>query len=669
MQRRFLQYMMIALLPLAAAVSAADDLDFDAFWREPTVEEVPFDEVVLNQGAGDGIRWQEFVYTSMKYAGQPIRVHAVYAAPADLADGNRRPGLVVTHGWFGNASLDVIAPYARAGYPTVMWEWEIRYKPGQVTPPADGRVSLPYTYYPAALYPDGKYPRADSNDWKRTIWHPAVIAGRRAITWLQKRPGVDPDRIGAAGGSFGGQTTSLLAVVDPRVKAVVPFSFAPLSLASAAGLLQLPELSPQAKREYALRFDAAENLQRTKAAFYWQVGTHDRAFFPPAIYETYARTKPPRALWLLPNIDHIHPSEGAALAWFDTMLKGAPSFPEPGAIAVKVAANGVQVRLTPVARTPLTHVTVCWGDALADANRYTSVLWRAGAATRGDDGSWTATIRPPFGGTDKAIQVFVNVRDERGAVVSTAPTTEVNLGGYLPPAVSETQASAAEGLITIVHRQTDLAADGDVADWPTGAWTPPFGLQFVSGQSTAKPAPFTGTVGNADARLAAAWDGDNLYFALRVHSFFPLVNGGPKHSFWQGDSFQIRLYGGPGAEAGKAPGESDTVLHVYGWRSRDGQPVLKGEVAHGRGPAQPIADWGDAQLQLRPLPEGGGWSAEGRLPWKSLQLTPAAGMKLRLGLQINIGNETGDMLMGYCEYNHGQDFGRPAKWGQAVLSD
>jgi dienelactone hydrolase len=49
----------------------------------------------------------------------------------------------------------------------------------------------------------------------------AVIDRRRAIDWLVLQPDVDPARIGALGASLGGITTTLLAAVDPRVRASV----------------------------------------------------------------------------------------------------------------------------------------------------------------------------------------------------------------------------------------------------------------------------------------------------------------------------------------------------------------------------------------------------------------------------------------------------------------
>ncbi|HVM61228.1 MAG TPA: prolyl oligopeptidase family serine peptidase [Verrucomicrobiae bacterium] len=49
----------------------------------------------------------------------------------------------------------------------------------------------------------------------------AVIRHRQALDWLVEQAGVDPDRVAAMGISYGAIVTSVVAAVDPRVKACV----------------------------------------------------------------------------------------------------------------------------------------------------------------------------------------------------------------------------------------------------------------------------------------------------------------------------------------------------------------------------------------------------------------------------------------------------------------
>jgi dipeptidyl aminopeptidase/acylaminoacyl peptidase len=62
---------------------------------------------------------------------------------------------------------------------------------------------------------------------------------KRMIEWLASQPGVDPDRIGVMGGSFGGQVALLTGALTPRVKAIVSYA-GPTDWASMNALAPWP---------------------------------------------------------------------------------------------------------------------------------------------------------------------------------------------------------------------------------------------------------------------------------------------------------------------------------------------------------------------------------------------------------------------------------------------
>ncbi|MBI2877419.1 MAG: alpha/beta fold hydrolase [Candidatus Tectomicrobia bacterium] len=112
--------------------------------------------------------------------------------PADLRPGEKRPGIVVCHGFTGIREL-ILPEYARvfteAGY-----------------------VSLTFDYR--------GFGGSEGSKW-RLIPLDQIEDIRNAITFLQAQAEVDPERIGVWGTSFGGAHAPYVAGVDARVKVAV----------------------------------------------------------------------------------------------------------------------------------------------------------------------------------------------------------------------------------------------------------------------------------------------------------------------------------------------------------------------------------------------------------------------------------------------------------------
>ncbi len=112
--------------------------------------------------------------------------------PSDQRSGERRPGVVVGHG-FGvlkQSLIEVGEFFGRAGYVTLAIDYR--------------------TFGESEGEPRGQlFPLNEVEDF------------RNAISYLQSREDVDPERIGIWGTSFGGAVVIYTAAVDLRVKAVV----------------------------------------------------------------------------------------------------------------------------------------------------------------------------------------------------------------------------------------------------------------------------------------------------------------------------------------------------------------------------------------------------------------------------------------------------------------
>lgn len=130
-------------------------------------------------------RWVSFYSEGSRIVGNLF-------VPPDLRTGEKRPGIVLCHGFTGVRHLMLVeyaTLFANAGY-----------------------VSLIFDY---RGFGDSEGPK-----W-RLIPLEQIDDIRNALTWLESQPEVDPTRVGLWGTSFGGAHVPYVAGVDQRVKVAV----------------------------------------------------------------------------------------------------------------------------------------------------------------------------------------------------------------------------------------------------------------------------------------------------------------------------------------------------------------------------------------------------------------------------------------------------------------
>src|SRR5580704_1973130 len=129
---------------------------------------------------------------SVNFYSEGCRIAADLFLPADFEAGQKRPGIVLCHGFTGVRQLtlpDYAQVFARAGY-----------------------VSLIFDYR--------GFGDSEGTKW-RLLPLEQVDDIRNALTWLEAQPEVDSKRIGLWGTSFGGAHAPYVAAIDERVKAAV----------------------------------------------------------------------------------------------------------------------------------------------------------------------------------------------------------------------------------------------------------------------------------------------------------------------------------------------------------------------------------------------------------------------------------------------------------------
>ena len=126
------------------------------------------------------------------YYSEGSKIEADYYLPDDLKAGDKRPAIILAHGYTGIRNL-ILPDYAK--YFT-----------------AAGYVCIGFDYR--------GFGGSEGEKW-RLIQLEQVDDVRNTITWLENQPEVDPQRIGLWGTSNGGAHAPYVAAVDARIKAAV----------------------------------------------------------------------------------------------------------------------------------------------------------------------------------------------------------------------------------------------------------------------------------------------------------------------------------------------------------------------------------------------------------------------------------------------------------------
>jgi dienelactone hydrolase len=128
---------------------------------------------------------------------------------------SREPAIVLLHGWIPSWRDDPDAPIVLVS--RLLHSWLDKGDKGTGVE-FTARLLAEQGY--VVLLPLMRGWGGGENDCGLT--QPADTA--RMIEWLASQPGVDPDRIGVVGFSFGGQVALLTGALTPRVKAIVSYS-------------------------------------------------------------------------------------------------------------------------------------------------------------------------------------------------------------------------------------------------------------------------------------------------------------------------------------------------------------------------------------------------------------------------------------------------------------
>ena len=355
---------------------------------------------VTKEWEKDGIVCRVIRYRIGTFKGQPATMAAFYAFPKGAKS---LPTILQIHGGGQSASLSAVVTNAKLGYASLSLNWG-----GNKMTFADGKIydgpntdwgALDATHPPqrnkanhfaGPTEPDG-YTLDPVDSPRNDNWFLVTLAARRALTFLEKQPEVDPAKLGVTGHSMGGRLTVQLTGIDERVKAAVPSCGGSGDFAGDPAMFPGGAVSKRSARDLATR---SENpyITRLQVPTLWFSPTNDFHAHTYNFAYTWREVAAGRlGFSISPHFNHRHTDDHSLTAtlWFEQHLKGAYQLPAtPRLRWEKTTSDGpATFVVTPQAGRPVKEVRIY---ATADAHALTA-FWRTIPTTAAGQ-EWRAAV-------------------------------------------------------------------------------------------------------------------------------------------------------------------------------------------------------------------------------------------------------------------------------------
>lgn len=376
----------------------------------------PLETEILKTWEQDGVVCRLVRYQVGVFKGVPAKVAAFYAFPKGAT---KLPALLSMHGGGQSAGLDSVVTDTKRGYASISLNWggnKLNFGRSKETydgPQTDwGKLDATHppqrnkaNHFAGALTPD-EYTLDSVVSPRNSNWFLVLIAARRAITFLEQQPEVEPARIGAYGHSMGGKLTTDLAGIDKRVKAAVPSCGGAGDIVEGQTDVAGGTKSKLSAMELACISDNAYIPQITCPVL-WLSPTNDFHAHIDNMAWNWRNLPGDRVRFSIsPHLNHRHTDEHAITQylWFEEHLKGAFKMPQtPGLVLNVKTTDGVPlVTVTPDYSKPVQRVDIYYSLDPHELTRF----WRDAMAVK-DGEQWKTACRVMS--LDQPIFAYANV--------------------------------------------------------------------------------------------------------------------------------------------------------------------------------------------------------------------------------------------------------------------
>ena len=415
-------------VPKTVAEMAAD---FD-----PTAD--PLETRVVREWEEDGLRLRYVTFHVGTFKNRKARLAGFYAFPKS---GRDLPGLLHLHGGGQRAFLHEVKYYAGRGYACLSINWGGREmeqaRPGDpntdwgAVDPTQKNVPGYFNLKPGEKFLDPVESPRNNN------WYLLTLAARRGLTFLERQPEVNANRLGVYGHSMGGNLTVYVAGTDRRVRVAVP---------SAGGQgfrtmrwALLPQQRPRVPRGDVGLFRNTLGFQsyapHIKAPLLWLGATNDFHGIMDDTFRTGRLISSSQVRYAFAvHLNHRFTPEFAVACplWIDQHLKETFRFPDTP--VSRLSVNGVpRLSVTPDPSHPIDRVHILYSVDPDPQARF----WRTASVGRNGN-RWTAEL--PILSAEQPLFAVANVhyRLKRPEAVQFArPTSTLGITGMLHTASPE----------------------------------------------------------------------------------------------------------------------------------------------------------------------------------------------------------------------------------------
>ncbi|NNE91320.1 MAG: hypothetical protein HKN23_06705 [Verrucomicrobiales bacterium] len=412
----------VCLLVAASANLTAQGVPqtFAETWADYDPRAEPLEVEVIREVTDEKIVLRTVRYVVGTFEGRKTRVAAFYGFPEN---GKNLPAIVQVHGGGQFARKELVRFWASRGYAAIAVNWGEKVI-DQADDPNTDWAGIPAGFldpkHHNAVTPGEGTIHDVPHPWNSS-WILYSAAARRAITFLEKQPEADDERVGLHGHSMGGRITMLTAN-DPRLKAVSPsVGGSGFLYTDIVGIPGSARRMTEDRNLYLATIDCAHAWPLTKCPVLFLGATND--FNSPMEFVTRGFSQLPdgtHAMSFTPHMNHRFTVDNymARVRWFDAHLRGDFEFPKMplGQLEIKTEDGIPRFHVRPDLSGPhkLKKVTVFYGYDRDPRARF----WRSAEVTREGD---IFRADCPVIEINEPLFVFANVTYDTGEPIPMPP--------------------------------------------------------------------------------------------------------------------------------------------------------------------------------------------------------------------------------------------------------